>query len=441
MLLIYTTDITNRIRYVMQYVFDERLGIEYSITNNKEAFISNTSVLKIVYGKENISEELFFYAEELLFENNIKKNVLNESAYNNLPVLFSHNKKAALQFDIFAAIFYLLSRYEEYLNEPLDKHKNYNYQNSILYKLKILDTPIIEQWMELLKDILLRKLPSLQFKKHTAKFGLSFDIDVAYAYKNRNAGRVIGGISKKMLQLDVNETKRQLLTLANKKEDIFDTYDYIFSTIKTKKPVFFFNMGLYGRFDKNPSSRNKKFRELIKNISEKAVVGLHPSYSSNRNKNFVSLEKNKLEKIIDKPVLMSRQHYLKLKFPDTYRNLINNNFIEDYTVGYSAVYGFRAGTCNSFLFFDLKKNETTNLRLFPFSYMDVTLNNYLQLSIEEAKKIVSNLISTIYKYEGIFIPLWHNSTLCDCNEWKDWRKVFEYTLKEIDNKNFENLFK
>ena len=440
MLLIYTTNITTRIQYIMRYVFEERLGIEYSITNNKEEFISNKTSSKIVYAKENIAEKLFFYADELLFESDIKRINLKESVYNDLPVLFSHNKNSALQFDVFAAIFYLLSRYEEYLNEPLDKHRNYNYQHSILYKLKILDTPIVEQWIELFKTALLKKFPSLLFKKHIAKFGLSFDIDVAYAYKNRNAGRLIGGISKRIIQLDIGETKKQLLTLANKKEDMFDTYDYIFSSIKTKKAIFFFNMGLYGKFDKNPSFRNKKFRQLIKSISEKAMVGLHPSYSSNKNKNLIAIEKNKLEKIINKPITVSRQHYLKLKLPDTYGTLLTNNFSEDYTIGYSAVYGFRAGTCNSFLFFDLKKNETTDLRLFPFTYMDVTLNNYLQLNIEESKKVVSNLINITYKYNGIFIPLWHNSTLCDCNEWKGWREVFEHTLKEIDNKSFENLF-
>jgi hypothetical protein len=125
--------------------------------------------------------------------------------------------------------------------------------------------------------------------------------------------------------------------------------------------------------------------------------------------------------------------------PVTYINLINNNIHEDFTIGYSAMYGFRAGTCNSFLFFNLEDNTATNLRLYPFAYMDVTLNNYLNLDINASKKIISKLIDDTIKYKGIFIPLWHNSTLCDYGEWKGWRKVFEHTLQEIDNKRLKNL--
>src|SRR5438552_2460200 len=188
MLLIYTPHITNRLQYAFQYIFEERLGLEFSFTNNKEDFVYNVSDLKIVYAKENIQNGILFYAHDLLFEKDIRKIGLNESTYNNAPVLFSNtNKNAALNFDVFAAIFYLLSRYEEYLNEPLDKHGNYNCENSILFKLKVWDIPIVEQWTELLKEILLKHFPTLRFKEHKTKFGLSFDIDVAYAYKNRNA--------------------------------------------------------------------------------------------------------------------------------------------------------------------------------------------------------------------------------------------------------------
>ncbi|MEO8711005.1 MAG: polysaccharide deacetylase family protein [Parafilimonas sp.] len=440
MLLIYTPYITTRIEYIMQYVFGERLGIEYLITNNKEQYHNNNEVLKIIYAGERLDEGLYFFAEKLLFENDIKEIELNEGAYKNIKTIFSHTENTALNFDVFAAIFYLLSRYEEYLNKPLAEHGNYDYKNSILHKLNVLDTPVVEQWIEILKDVLRKNSSSLQFKNHKPKFGLSFDIDVAYAYKARSFARTAGGIFKKVAALNFSEAKNQLLTLMNKKEDMFDTYDYIFSSIKNKKPVFFFDMGLYGKFDKNPSWKNKKFRKLIKNISEKAVLGLHPSYASNKNKNLLAIEKNKLEQITGNSIAASRQHYLKLKFPYTYNCLIENNIKEDFTMGYYYTYGFRAGTCNSFLFFDLIKNEATALRLYPFAYMDGSLNDVLKMNIEQAKKTVSKLIDTTNTYNGIFIPLWHNSTLCNCNEWKGWREVFEHTIKEIENKNFENLF-
>ncbi len=440
MLFIYTERITDRIQYIMQYVFEERLGIQFFITDKLEQFSAVTGALRIAYATEGIDNALFFFAQPLLFENDIKKIELREGVTDQTTVLFTHDHKAALSFDVFAAIFYLISRYEEYLNDPKDKHGNYNCSNSILVKLKVSHIPVADQWINLLKEVLIKNFPAIKFKKHSPKFGLSFDIDVAYQYKNRSIARTGAGFFKKVLTGSFKELKNQLLVLLNKKEDAFDTYSYIFNTLKNKKAVFFFDMGLYGKFDKNPSFRNKRFRTLIKYISYKAIIGLHPSYASNKNNNLIAIEKNKLEQITNRPISISRQHYLKLKLPYTYNNLLKNNIIEDYTMGYSGDYGFRAGTCHSFLFFDLEKNCVTNLRLYPFAYMDVSLNNYLKLDIDDAKKIVSEVIDVIQKHDGIFIPIWHNSTLCNCNEWKGWREVLEHTIIEIDSRNFENLF-
>ncbi len=424
----------------MQYIFEERLGIDYSITDDDQVYNSATISLKVTYANEFSNEGLYFYATSLLFEKDIKKIELHEKFINDTAVLFAHDKTSALSFDVFAAIFYLLSRYEEYLNDPRDKHGNYDFANSILYKLNVSNTPLVEQWIELLKAVIKKEFPSIRFKQHRAKFGLSFDVDVAYAYKNRNAFILAGGLIKKMLSLNFSDVKDQLLTLLNKREDRYDTYDYIFSSIKSTKSLFFFDMGRYGKFDKNPSYKNKKFRKLIQSISGKAFVGVHPSYASNTNDKLVGIEKKQLAQITGKPVTASRQHYLKLKLPSTYNLLISNNITEDFTMGYSGYYGFRAGTCNSFLFFDLVNDQQTHLRLYPFAYMEVTLNNYLNLSIDESKKIISKLVQTIKKYNGTFIPLWHNSTLCNCKEWKGWREVFEHTLQEIINNNLENIF-
>jgi hypothetical protein len=440
MILIYIPHITARIKYTFQYILEERFGLQYSIMDNKKDFLANDNAIKIVYGKENINIGLFFYAHDLLIETDIKETELHEGNVDNIKTLFSSNGNSALNFDVFAAVFFLLSRYEEYLDKPTIQHGNYDFHNSILYKLKTLDTPIIEQWLELLKNILHEKFPSLQFKQHKPTAGLSIDVDVAYAYRGRSLIRTAGGLVKKAFSFNFSEAANQLLTILKWRKDMYDTYDYVFNLIQKRKPVYFFNMGSFDEFDKNPSWKNKAFQHLIKYVSTKATVGIHPSYASNANKKLVGIEKNKLGKITGAEITVSRQHYLNLKWPETYNNLINNNIKEDYTIGYYYTYGFRAGTCNSFLFFDLKKNESTSLRLFPYAYMDGTLNDILKMTIGQAKMIVSKLIDETYKYNGVFIPLWHNSTLYDRNEWKGWREVFEHTVQEIEKKNFENLF-
>lgn len=424
----------------MQYVFEEQLGVEYKLCDDEAEFLKNNSGKKIVYNKKSIGDCIYFSCHDLLFENNIKEFVLCNSSINSNIILFKHDEEDALGFDVFAAVFYLLSRYEEYLQKPTDKFGNYDFKNSILYKLNVLHIPVVEQWINMLKDVLAQNFPAIQFKSQTAKFALTFDIDVAYAYQNRSISRTIGGLVKKLVTFHFHDLKDQIFTLLRLKKDMFDTYQYIFKKIKSNKAIFFFNMGSYGKYDKNPSYKNRQFSNLIKQIHAKHLTGIHPSYASNSNYNLITKEKKLLEEIIGENITESRQHYLKLKFPNTYNQLIKNGIKNDYTIGYHDAYGFRAGTCKPFLFFDLAKNEITNLRLFPFAIMEGTLNDVMKLSIDESKKIISDLISVVCEFKGIFIPLWHNSTLCNAQNWKNWRTVFEFMLYEIENRKLMNMF-
>ena len=439
MLIIYASIITNRLQYVMEYVFKEQLDIEYGLCDDKDSFIATNATYKIIYSEDKFVDELYFFSDVLLFEAIIKDIELKDGKLNDTPILFKHEKQAAISFDVFAAIFYLLSRYEEYLNKPNDKFGNYDYKNSILYKLNTLHIPVVEVWINMLKEVLVKQFPSLKFKPSKASFVLSFDIDVAYAYQNRSFKRVAGGIIKKILKFKFAALADQLLTLLHVRKDMYDTFDYILDKIDKNKSLFFFNMGSYSEYDKNPSYKNKKFRKLIQRIHTKHITGLHPSYASNSNKKLIPQEKQWLEEIVNDNVVYNRQHYLKLKFPSTYQQLIENYMRYDFTIGYHNAYGFRAGTCKSFLFFNLEKNEITNLRLFPFAIMEGTLNDVMKLTISEAKKIVLDLINVVVENNGLFIPLWHNSTLSNKENWKGWREVFECMLDEIKNRNLINF--
>lgn len=439
MLLIFTPFTSNRLKYVFDYIFHERFCIDYTLTDNLEAFKNENDIAKFCYAEKSVDKSLFFYASSLLLnEEDIREYKLNEAVYNDSIVLFAHqNKSSALEFDIFAAVFYLLSRYEEYVYKGKDRYGNFDYRKSILYKLNTLDNPVVDEWINIFKDVLKNNFPSLKFKQEKPRCLLSFDIDVAYEYKNRSALRTIGGLAKKITTLKFDALKDQALTLMNKKKDSFDTYGYIEGKMKNNKALFFFNMGKYGKRDKNPSYKNHVFRNLICSIHQKYFVGLHPSFASNYDEQLLAEEKQKLEEIIQQKITLSRQHYLKIEMPKTFEQLLQNGIKKDFSTGYYLFYGFRAGTCHPFLFFDLSTNEITGLRLYPFAFMDGTLNEVMHLSAEKAKFCITQLIETVQKFNGVFIPIWHNSTLSETGIWKGWRYVFEYMLKELEEKKFE----
>ena len=439
MLLIYTKTVTNRLKYVFDFVLNEQLGLQYKLCDDINYFLQSAAK-KMVYADENVDADAFFIsAHSLLFGDDIQETDLHVGSVLHTQVLFINQQKDDLGFDVFAAIFYLISRYEEYLDKPKDKFGNYNFRYSILHQLGLLHIPIIEQWFILFKEALLKKFPALEFKKHKPGFVLTFDVDVAYAYKNRSVERTAGGLFKKLLKFQFAHLADQLLTLLNIRKDKNDTFGYILQSIKNNKALFFFNMGSYAQFDKNPSYKNKAFQKMVRTINTTQLVGLHPSYASNTNASLLQTEKKWLENIIAQPVTKSRQHYLKLRFPSTYHQLNQNNIAEDYTIGYHDAFGFRAGTSKPFFFFNLHENQSTSLRLFPFIIMDGTLNDVMKLNFADAKKMVAELVQTTKTHNGLFISVWHNSTLSDADNWKGWREIFEYMLEQIKENKLENI--
>ncbi len=188
--------------------------------------------------------------------------------------------------------------------------------------------------------------------------------------------------------------------------------------------------GHYGHFDKNINTRNRIFRFLIKKISDYAQIGIHPSYYTNENPEMLKREIKNLEMVVNKDITQSRQHFLRLNLPITYRNLIEEDITDDYSMGYAALPGFRAGICNSYNFYDLDIEIETKLRIHPFMVMDGTLKDYMNLTPTDAIEQVKHLISEVRKVNGTFTSLWHNESLSDEKRWKGWRKVYEELLKE-----------
>ena len=98
-------------------------------------------------------------------------------------------------------------------------------------------------------------------------------------------------------------------------------------------------------------------------------------------------------------------------------------------MGYASTVGYRAGTCRSFNWFDIEKNEKTGLKIYPISCMDGTLNEYTKLTPSEAIKIIKELKGYCKDYQGTFISLWHNHSISNSFHWQGWQEVFEESLR------------
>ncbi len=416
----------------MQLLLSRLLGLEINFTTSITEF-ENYVDPKFSYGVTVNDKYLFFASNGLLFESVIKARELRHFNFEGGLVFFpTLNKDSALLFDLFAAVFYMVSRFEEYLPHKRDHHQRFLAAGSDAYQQDYLHKPLVNIWSFKLKDIFLKWFPELKVTTPKYSFIPTIDVDAAYAYKNKGLTRAFGGIFKALQNRNYDEIRRRLRVLARIEHDPFDTFELQMQLQKkyNYRPIYFMLLADYAPNDKNIPYNNRYFQNLIRFLSDYADIGIHPSYASSTQPSLMVMETARLSKILKFEIERSRQHFLKLTLPDTYRNLINNDITHDYTMGYAEVAGFRASICTPFPFFDLDQDLATNLILHPFALMDGTLCEYMKLTPEQAIKTIFELIAEVKKVGGTFIPLWHNSTLNDEGEYKGWLDVYVKMVEE-----------
>lgn len=426
MLLIYTHKITHRNKYTFNLFFKDILGIDFTLIDNVDDF-KKSDLPKLSYTLNPIENEVFFTSRNLLFESGITEQNISLFDYNSHKVFFATGKASALPFDVFAASFYLVSRYEEYLPHIRDEHDRFDAKDSLAFTNGFLQKPVVNSWAKWIKDILLSKYPELTFSQKKYQFTSTIDIDNAYAFREKGFTRSLGGYLKSFSKFDFKEIKQRTRVLLGAEKDPYDTYEFQLEILKKFKfkSVYFFLLGDYGVNDKNLPIESKEFQSLIKMLGDYAEVGIHPSYGSNKSKEQLKKEVDRLSKVLHRDVTKSRQHFLKLTLPETYRNLIDLDITDDYTMGFASQVGFRASICTPFNFYDLDMELETKLKIHPFAIMEGTLKYYMNVSPKDAMNKIKPLIDEVKAVDGEFMSLWHNDTLNNQKLWLGWQKVYE----------------
>ena len=283
MLLIYTPTITPRLRYIFSLIFSDILKIEIEITSDKEKFLDYQGA-KLNYSEEQIGDEPLFHPSGLLFEKNITNQLINVFEWEDTKAFFAVPAKSVFPFDPFAAAFYLVSRYEEYLPFNEDEHGRFEADQSLAYQSEFLQKPLVNIWAEKIKDVLQIKYPELIFPERKYEYLSTIDIDNAYAYKGKGFMRTTGALMRTLTKFNNVGFINRINVVFFNAPDPYDTYIKM-REIKKKynvNSVYFFLVGQYGAHDKNLSITQKGFQSLIKSTADYSDVGIHPSYSSNK---------------------------------------------------------------------------------------------------------------------------------------------------------------
>ena len=418
-MLIFSEKLTPRIEYTFEFLFSQR-GVSYEIITDLDKFKQSEGP-KLNYSNQNLVDVKTIKPSKVLFEDDVRLINLTKGLFNNMEVLVFDDV-----IDPIAAIFYVLTRYEEYTEKAKDTHGRFEAKNSIQSTYNWLEIPICDVWCEgILSFVGIEKT-----QNHRFEIIPTFDIDSTYAYLHKGILRQTMGWLKDVMKFDYPRINERIKTLLRLQKDPFDNFDKI-ENIASKFPMTrcFWLLADHGRWDKNLSYTNPAQQRVIQSTAAFCKVGLHPGYTTYLNRSILENEKSRLATLLKTTPTESRQHYLRLQIPETYHTLIDSNISTDYTMGYAECIGFRAGTAKAHPWFDLSKNEPSTLIIQPFCYMDGTLNEYLKLSPQIAIEKVKELKSVISQYGGNFCFIWHNETIGFQHHWEGWQGVLEASLQ------------
>ncbi|MFM7671299.1 MAG: polysaccharide deacetylase family protein [Bacteroidota bacterium] len=421
-MLLYAHTITPRLTYITQWFQEHYLTEPFELTDSLERFHAYSGA-RINYSDHRMSDETcWIEPAALLFEQDVRIQSITVSTNDSFPIFFCG--RGNMGFDVFAAAFYLISRYEEYHSTSPDIFGRFDHRQSMAHQYEFLHRPIVDEWMTLFCSCLRTTFPSIHFRNNTYQRLTTYDIDESYAYRYKSIWLQLGGFARDLFMGRFSWVAERIRTIGGSQKDPYDSYSFMqeLHPSSSSRPICFFPVAIQKNArDKNPSPLHPAQIELIRSVATWSDVGLHPSWNTIEDASLLAKEKQVLEGILGKQVHRSRQHYIRFLLPDTYRTLIGLGISDEYSMGYGAVNGFRAGTSRSFFWFDLLRNDQTSLRIHPFCYMDA--NGYYELrhTPSQAEQEWKQLEQSVKSVNGQMISIWHNSILGTQKRFDGWR--------------------
>ena len=431
MLLIYTNDLTNRLKFVFNQICNRILSIPISFTTKVETFISHEGP-KISYAPQALGNEFFIKSHGLLFDQGISDVEINVQNWKETKCFFYSGENSNLPFDIFSAAFYLLSRYEEYLPHVKDNYGRFTKNDSIAFKYNFLTQPVVDIWALYFKEALQQHFPKQHFP--STKFSIEpvIDVPMAYYFKSKGLFRTLGGIFSDLINFRFQLFYDRFFVLSKLKKDPYDNFEWIINSQKKLKQRFtiFFLVGDYTKFDKNISITKKSFITLIKSMRDYCEVGLKCSYMALGDLIILKKEKQELDGVLNTTTEKVRSSFSKVNLPSTYRNYVELEIKKDYSMGYPDEIGFRAGTSFPFLFYDIDFEVQTPLIIHPYQLMDFSLLKFD--SFLDKKETLEKAINEVKKVGGVFTPIFHNYSFSKLERWTDFKSLFNIILDSTD---------
>jgi len=361
----------------------------------------------------------------------------------NIPILFAKKAKPRsfasikgnvlqVNADVIATIFFFLTRYEEINHQGQDRFGRYPYHASVIEKFSLIDIPIVDLYILILKGWIEKLTSETIANPKNFEILLTHDIDMPF--RNKPFSNFVRNAGKSILKFQIMGFYQNLKQFFRSYED--DDYFYGIRKITETSSrnglnsVFNLMATTPGKRDEGYKLGSALMQRVINKIEGSGFeIGLHPSFRSFEEPGLVEKEKITLEKHIRHDVKGGRQHYLRVKTPETWQIWQEAGLHYDNSYTFAEHEGFRCGTCFPYTVFDVTQNKELDFVELPLIVMDTTLKNYRKLSIDDAKERIFHLAKICKFVGGCFTLLWHNSSFTQ--SWQKWGDEYADIIKGL----------
>lgn len=358
-----------------------------------------------------------------------------------VPLVETHEQGATIHYDILGLTYWMLTRKEEIGRTDLDNHQRFPATASHAYLHNYLERPIVDEWLNILGQVMQRVWPDLILKQHRYKMKVSHDVDAPARYVFQSLPKLIRTIGGDIfLRRNLGSAVKAPWIWFNSREQIHstdpgNTFDWLMnqSEKNNMKSAFYF---ICGRTDPGKDAlydpEMPQIRKLIRDIHQRGhEIGLHPSYNTYKNPEGIAREAARLRRVCEEEGINQaewggRMHFLRWDHSVTLKAWADAKMTYDSTLSYADRPGFRCGTCFEYPAFDVINDKILPLRIRPLVAMDCTViaERYLGLgSTEGAYTKFNELKQNCKKVGGVFTLLWHNSFFSTSKEFDIYRRL------------------
>ncbi|MDD3248803.1 MAG: polysaccharide deacetylase family protein [Smithellaceae bacterium] len=345
------------------------------------------------------------------------------------PLITPTTQGLHIGYDILGLTYWMLSRQEEVGRIDLDAHRRFPAASSHAFKHSYLERPIVDEWLNILGQVIERVWPGIVLKKHRFSMKVSHDVDEPSRYGFRNTFGLIramgGDVLKRRAFKDAffapwirMSTKEKLHP-----RDPYNNFDWLMDTSERHSLISaFYFIASHSETSNgtNYDISHPALRNLLRHIHKRGhEIGLHPGYHSFLDPIRINNEAQILRQVcaeegISQNQWGGRMHYLQWRQPVTLRAWNDAGMTYDSTLTYADHSGFRCGTCFEYPAFDPVVQKSIPLRIRPLIVMEGSVigEQYMNLGVSaSAVTKILELKEACRRVTGCFTLLWHNSSL------------------------------